>query len=193
MEFPSLLFRLPRHFAFTNIPAAIPPVTNWQETHSFWTMWRLPPTRPLAVRRGCHLFPIHHNIMHTLCLHLPLTEFISHLGFLNAWKACSWRLSKLSGSLLSKALQRATCQGFCWRVSRATIRSQIPYASYSVYCLPISQPAYSTQPPSLFTNFSQESLWKLSVGTDSAAKRDVLRRAKLNHIHSQRYITKQNV
>lgn len=168
--------------AFTNIPAAILPVTNWQEIHSFQTMWQLPPMWPSAVTNRCHLFPIHHNLAQTSHFHLPLTEYISHLRTFKCLKSLSWRLSKLSGSLLLDALQRATCQEFAGVSTEQPLA--VGFLTLVEACTVFLSYSQHTQPPSLFTNFSQESLWKLAVGTDTAAKRDVLHWAKSNQIQS---------
>lgn len=117
-------------------------------------MWQLPPMWPSAVTSRCHLFPIHHNIAQTNRLHLPLTEFISHLRTFKCLKSLSWRLSKLSVSLLLDALQRATCQEFAGVSTELlpAVRSLTLVEACTVF-LSYSQ---HTQPPSLFTNFSQD-------------------------------------
>lgn len=98
-------------FARPIIPAAIPPVTNWQETHSFQTVWQLPPMRPLAVRRRSHLFPIHHNIAQPFVFICLWQNLFLIYGFLNAWKAClgSW----------------ASCLGVCCRKAAVCHLSRI--------------------------------------------------------------------
>lgn len=53
-------------------------------------------------------------------------------------------------------LQCATCRGFCWCVNRAAVDSQIPDFSESLAYSVFLSHSQHTQPPSLFTNFSQE-------------------------------------
>lgn len=135
--------------AFTNIPAAFPAVTNWQETHSFQTMCRLPPMWHLAVQRRCHLYPIHHNIAQSfvsICLGCNL--FLIY-GFLNAWKAC------LGGW--------ASCLGVCCKVQcsvppvKDVVGASTELLSAVRSSTLVEAHRQHTQPPSLFTNLSQES------------------------------------
>lgn len=116
-------------------------------------MWQLPPMWPLAVP-----FVSHHSQYCTLHLHLRLIEFISHLRIfecLKSWACCLAVCCKERCRV--PPVKNLVCVST--ELSSA-VRSLTLVEAYSVF-LSFSQ---HTQPPSLFTKFSQEWLWKLAVG-----------------------------
>lgn len=119
-----------------------------------------PAQLPKGLEEGAICFPSIPILQNPFRLHL--TEFISHLRIFKCLKNLSWRLSRLSGRLLSgSSVERATCQGFrCVSTELLSAARHITGCSGSLQWLPISQQHKHTRNLLLYLPTSLRSGWK---------------------------------